>query len=273
MADGVTWPGGAQCAVMLTFDFDAETLWLSRDPSNWKKPGTLSQGVYGAKVGVPKVLELLEEVGIRATFFVPGWTAEKHTGRVEAILAAGHEVGHHGYLHEWPDPDDPEGEVTALDRGLEALEKTVGVRPKGYRSPAGESSDNMIQLLADRGFLYDTSLMDDVVPYRHVLADGSPGPVELPWHWSLDDAVYALFSVKSPRPIFTSEHMLEIWQEEFREIYRWGGLFDLVMHPQVIGRPSRIAMLREFIAFTKRYPGVWYASGEEVARAWLAQQG
>ena len=129
MADGVTWPGGAQCAVMLTFDFDAETLWLSRDPSNWKKPGTLSQGVYGAKVGVPKILELLEEVGIRATFFVPGWTAEKHTGRVEAILAAGHEVGHHGYLHEWPDPDDPEGEVTALDRGLEALEKTVGVRP------------------------------------------------------------------------------------------------------------------------------------------------
>ena len=137
MENGVTWPGGAQCAAMFTFDFDAETLWLSRDPSNWKKPGTLSQGLYGAKVGVPKILELLEESGLRATFFVPGWTAEKHTARVEAILSAGHEVGHHGYLHEWPDPDDPEGEETALDRGLEALQKTVGVRPKGYRSPAG----------------------------------------------------------------------------------------------------------------------------------------
>lgn len=267
----IKWPDGAQCCVMLTFDFDAETNWISRDPSNIKRPGTLSQGTYGAKVGVPKVLELLKQEDLTGTFFVPGWVAENRTERVEAIVAAGHEIGHHGYLHRWVDPDNPDEEEEELVRGLDALKRMVGVIPAGYRSPAGETSPNLIRLLAERGFVYDSSLMDDVNPYQHRLADGREGPIELPWHWSLDDAPFLLFSIKSPRPIFTNEHILSIWKAEFQEIYRWGGLFDLVMHPQAIGRPSRLAMLREFIAFTRRFPNVWYATGTQVARAWRAQ--
>jgi peptidoglycan/xylan/chitin deacetylase (PgdA/CDA1 family) len=269
----IAWPHGARCAVMLSFDFDAETLWTSRDSANWKRPGVLSQGKYGAKLGVPKVLETLEDAGVPATFFVPGWTAENHTGRVEAILARGHEIGHHSYLHEWIDPEDPAAEEAELDKGLEALAKTVGVVPKGYRSPAGETSDNMVRLLTERGFLYDSSMMDDINPYRHRLADGKPGIVEVPWHWCLDDAIYSLFSIRNPRPVFTNSHITEIWQDEFREIYRWGGLFDLVMHPQVSGRPSRIALLRAFIAWIKTFPDVWFATGSQVAEAWLAQAG
>ena len=114
----VKWPGGARCAVMLSFDFDAETLWIGRDKANWKRPGTLSQGKYGANLGVPKILETLEDAGIPATFFVPGWTAENHTGRVEMILERGHEIGHHSYLHEWIDPEDPAAEEAELDKGL-----------------------------------------------------------------------------------------------------------------------------------------------------------
>ena len=268
----VTWPNGAQCAAMLTFDFDAETLWLSRDPENAKRPGTLSQGVYGARRGVPKILELLREEGLKATFFVPGWTAERHTAVVEAILRDGHEVGHHGYLHEWIDPDFPDKEVEALERGLEALKRTVGVTPKGYRSPAGETSGNMIRLLAERGFAYDSSLMTDVFPYRHILDDGTPGPVELPWHWSIDDAVYSLFAIRQPRPFFTNEHITAMWRAEFRETYRWGGMFNLLMHPQVIGRPARIALLREFVAWLRTFPGLWIATCAEVADAWAAQE-
>ncbi|MCZ7560694.1 MAG: polysaccharide deacetylase family protein [Burkholderiaceae bacterium] len=164
----------------------------------------------------PRLLELLKDEGLRATFFVPGWVAENRTERVEAIVAAGHEIGHHGYLHLWVDPDDPAGEEEELVRGLEALERTVGVVPEGYRSPAGETSPNLIRLLSRHGFLYDSSLMDDVNPYRHVFEDGSPGPIELPWHWSLDDAPFLLFSIKAPRPIFTNEHILSIWKAEFR---------------------------------------------------------
>ena len=114
----IKWPNGARCAVMLTFDFDAETLWISRNPANINRPGILSQGKYGAQVGVPKILEVLRDFGIKATFFVPGWTAEKHTDKVEAILKDGHEVAHHGYLHEWITPDKPEEELASFERGL-----------------------------------------------------------------------------------------------------------------------------------------------------------
>jgi len=263
------WPNGAQCAVMFTFDFDAETLWISRDPSNWKRPGTLSQGTYGAKVGVPKILEVLRDYGLKATFFVPGWTAEKYTSRIEAMLRDGHEVGHHGYLHEWIDPDFPEREREALEKGLTALKASVGVTPSGYRSPAGETSENIVALLEEFKFTYDSSLQDDIRPYQLRLLNGAPGPIELPWHWSLDDAPYMLFSLKNPRPIMTNSHVLEIWREEFQETYRQGGLFNLVCHPQVIGRPSRLVLLRDFIDFTLKFPKVWYAAGREVANAWI----
>ena len=263
----VRWPNGARCAVMLTFDFDAETLWTSRDAENVRRPGVLSQGRYGAKVGVPKILDTLREEGVKSTFFVPGWTAENHTDRVEMILKDGHEVAHHSYSHKWVS-DDPQAEVEEMEKGLEALKKTVGVVPKGYRSPAGEVSEGLFKLLKKHNFLYDSSLMDDINPYRHVMPDGSPGVIELPWHWSLDDAPFALFSVKTPRPIFTNEHMLSVYKEEFREIYKWGGLFDIIFHPQVGGRPSRIALIRELIAFIRTFPGVWFATGAEVAEAW-----
>jgi peptidoglycan/xylan/chitin deacetylase (PgdA/CDA1 family) len=266
----VTWPGGARIAVMLTFDFDAETLWLSRDPANARRPGTLSQGLYGAKVGVPKILETLKDAGVPATFFIPGWTVEHHTQRCEMILAEGHEVAHHSYSHRWIDPDFPEQEVEEMERGLDALKRVLGVVPKGYRSPAGETSDKLISLLNEHKFLYDSSLLDDVVPYRMAAPGGGKGPVELSWHWSTDDAPYALFSIKTPRTICTNSHILEVFQDEFREIYRWGGLYNLVMHPQVTGRPSRIALLREMISFIRTFPKVWFATGTEVAEAWVA---
>ena len=264
----IAWPGGAKCAVMLTFDFDAETLWTGRDARNKQRPGVLSQGRYGATVGVPKILEMLSEEEAPATFFVPGWTVENHTDKVEMILKEGHEVGHHSYSHIWVS-DDPAAEAEEFEKGLASLEK-VGVKPKGFRSPAGEGSSGLLTTQAKAGLLYDTSLMDDINPYRHILPDGSKGPIELPWHWSLDDAPFALFSIASPRPIFTNSHILEVWKEEFREIYRWGGLFDLVMHPQITGCPSRIALLREMIAFMRSFPDVWFATGAEVAEAWAA---
>lgn len=258
-----------QCTVMLTFDFDAETLWIGRDAANWERPGTLSQGTYGAKVGVPRILELLREEGLPGTFFVPGWTAETHQDRVEAIVRDGHEVGHHGYLHEWVDPSEPEKELEAIEKGLEALKRTVGVVPKGYRSPAGETSYNVMKILKEKGFLYDSSMLDDVFPYITTLRDGSRGIVEVPWHWSIDDAIYFLFSIRNPRSVFTNSHVLEIWKDEFDAQYKWGCPFNLVMHPQVIGRPSRLELLRAFINYARSKPGVRFARVGDVAQEYL----
>ncbi|MBV9522065.1 MAG: polysaccharide deacetylase [Alphaproteobacteria bacterium] len=257
---------------MLSFDFDAESIWLARDPENARRIGTLSQGLYGAKRAVPKIMELLAEERLPATFFIPGWVVEHHTDRCKEIRDAGYEIGHPGYSHEWADPERPEKEAAELDRASEAMDRLLGLRPLGYRPPAAEITHNTMRLLAERGFLYNSNMLDDVFPYRHVLADGREGPVELPTHWSLGDANYALTAIRHPRTIMPNAHILQIWQDEFTELYRWGAYVNLVLHPQVIGRPSRLALLRQFIAFTRRFPGVWYATGAEIAEAFAAQE-
>ncbi|HVL59311.1 MAG TPA: polysaccharide deacetylase [Burkholderiaceae bacterium] len=261
----VPWPNGARCAVMITFDFDAETMWLSRDVTNSQRPALLSHGTYAAKVAVPEILRLLRELEIPATFFVPGWTAENHAPVVASILEAGHEIGHHGYLHFWPEPDKPADEEREIELGLEVLQKLFRLRPKGYRCPAGETTLRLIPLLSKYGFSYDSSFMDDIHPYVHKHDGRRTGVVELPWHWSLDDVPFMVYSLRNQRPMQTNEHVLAIWKAEFHEHYQRGALFDLIMHPQAIGRPSRLAMLREFLSFIRSYPNVWLATGTAVS--------
>ena len=268
----VRWPNGAQCAVCLTFDFDAESLWLGKEPENAELLATLSLGGYGAKVGIVKILELLKAEGVKGTFFTPGWTVDTHTGRVEAILKGGHELAHHGYMHYRPDPARPDQMIEELERGLDAMHRHFGLRPRGYRPPSSESNHALLEALAERGFIYNSCFKDDVHPYRHRLRDGRPGPIELPEHPSLDDWNFGATHLRAPRPLFTREHVLSIWQDEFQEIYEMGGVFVLVMHPQVTGRPMRLRILREFIAFTRRFPNLWYATGSEVAQAFAAQE-
>ena len=160
----VIWPNGAQCAVMLSFDFDAETMWLSRDPLNARRPALTSQGAYGAKVGVPKILEALRDFEIPATFFVPGWTADNHPDKTEAILRAGHEIGHHGYLHEEPNSLDREAQCMWMERATDVIRRMTGAAPRGFRAPAYQFSRDTLDLLVAGGFLYDASLMGDDVP-------------------------------------------------------------------------------------------------------------
>jgi peptidoglycan/xylan/chitin deacetylase (PgdA/CDA1 family) len=268
----MTWPHGKRCAVCLTFDFDAESLWLAREPANADRLATHSQGRYGAKVGVPKILELLRQEDLKGTFFTPGWTVDAHPAKVEMILKDGHELGHHGYVHYWPDAEKPAQMLEEVDRGFDAMQRRFGVRPVGYRPPGSESCHYLLELLTRRGILYNSCFKDDIHPYRHVLRDGSPGPIELPEHPSLDDWGYGTSHLRFPRPIFGADHVLGIWQDEFRMIREWRGLYVLVMHPQVTGRPMRMAILRSFIAFTRQFDDVWYATGREIAEAFAKQE-
>lgn len=266
------WPKDVNCSLSLTFDFDAESLWLANGPRHKYLPGVLSLGKYGAKVGVPRILELLAQEEVQGTFFVPGWTAEQYPHVVESILAAGHEVGHHGYTHDAPDPIDPAMVERELDMGLAALETLFGVRPVGYRAPDGVSSELSLRLLTERGFLYNSSFKDDDVPYRHILADGSPGPVELPEQPELDDWAFGSVSMREAKVLFPKETVLSIWQDSLRELHARGGAATVVMHPQITGRPLRLATLREFIRFAKTLPGVWITPCQAVAEAFVAQE-
>lgn len=258
------WKDEAQCAVMLTFDVDAETLWLAGDMANLSKPGLLSQGTYGARAGVPLILDLLRRHGIHATFFVPGWTAENHATVIQAVHGQGHEIAHHGWVHEHTTNLSREQEEDVLVRGMDALRAITGVDPKGYRSPSWEFSVHTLDLLHAHGFQYSSNLMSHFIPWVHP----ESGIVELPVSWLLDDAPFFLFRAGSPRPISTAENVFQAWSEEFRGIYRYGGLFNLTMHPQLIGRPGRIMMLDRLISYMRTFPEVWFATGSEIATYW-----
>jgi peptidoglycan/xylan/chitin deacetylase (PgdA/CDA1 family) len=255
------WPDGARCAAALTFDFDAEEVWLAEDPANASRPGVLSQGTYGAKVAVPLILELLARHGVKATFFVPGRVAERYPERVEEIVAAGHELGHHGYTHTGPGKLGADEEEHELVRGLEVL-RSFGVEVVGYRSPSWDFSPRTLSLLDSHDFRYSSNLMDDIRPYVH------PGTslVELPVQWLLDDAMWFWFSLGDwSRKVASAAEVETVWKEELLGIRELGGAFVLTMHPQIIGRPSRLALLDRFVAHVKGLGDVWIAPCAELA--------
>lgn len=265
------WPNTKQCAVLLTFDFDAESLWLAYGRDT---PTYLSRGEYGARVGVPRILSLLDRYNIRATFFIPGLTAERHPQVVQEIHARGHEIGHHGYRHEGPTELTLEEERAALEQGFASLEKVMGQRPKGYRSPDWDLSHNSIRLFHEYGFLYDSSMMaSDFHPYRLKLDEAEIDLVELPVSWELDDAPHFHFNFSPYRVGMSApSKAYEIWSAEFEGAYAEGGAFILTMHPQIIGRYHRLQMLERLIQYIAGQPEVWFATCTEVATAWLKQQ-
>ena len=172
------WPHGADVAVSLTFDVDAESGWLGEDPAYANRLSTLSEASYGPTRGLPRILDILSKHEVKATFYVPGDTAERHTEAVKRITDDGHEIGHHGYLHKRSDAIDAGQQREEIERGLEALQTTLDVTPKGYRSPSWELTPETFQLLKEHGFEWDSSLMGDDRPYLHDGLLELPGPLE-----------------------------------------------------------------------------------------------
>ena len=239
-----------ECAVVISFDVDGASGMINRDPGVEHRPSARSFGDYGPSVAVPHILALLAERGVPASFYVPGWIAERNPSVVERIAAAGHEIGHHGYLHEPPASLSAEQEAEVLERGSEILRGIVGEAPAGYRSPSWELSDHSLGLLRERGFRYDSSLMGGDAPYW-----AAEGLVELPIHWALDDYPYFVFAPTDGRRLMAApEHVYAAWRDAFDELYSRGGVFTLTMHPYIIGRPGRLRMLDRLLDHIQRHP-------------------
>ena len=257
------WPGGARVAVGLSFDPDHETIPL-RDGET--RPGKLSQGEYGSRVGARRILDLLDRRGIRATFFMPAVSALLHPDEARGYVAAGHEIGLHGWIHERNMLLQPADERELALRSAETLERIAGQRPVGLRTPSWDFSDSTLSIVREMGLLYDSSLMADDEPYE-VLADGEPtGLVEIPVEWIRDDAPYfSMDRYTALRPYTPPRGVLTIWRDEFDRAYADGGLFQLTMHPHIIGHRSRMAILEELVDYIAQHTGVWWASHAEIA--------
>ena len=269
---------GPRLTCCLTFDFDAMSVWIGSYKS--ANPSEISRGEFGA-VAVPRLLALLDRHGVPGTFCVPGHTARAYPDLVKRIHDAGHEIAHHGWVHENPADFDAAGERANMEKGFEALDKACGVRPLGYRSPAWDFSDNTVDILREFGFLYDSSLMgDDYTPYYMRSGDKAPADapyvfgepvdvVELPVTWTLDDFPYFELD-DAGGGLKPASHVEEIWRDEFAFAYDSvpGGIYNLTMHPQVIGRGHRLTMLDRLIGHFARHADVAFDTLGGYAKRW-----
>lgn len=266
------WPGDTRCVAMITFDVDGPSAMIRRNPKVQEMPSARSMGEYGPEVAAPRILELLAEFGIKGSFYVPGWIAERYPALVSRIADEGHEVGHHGYLHEAPATLSSAEEAEVLDHGSRILEGITGERVVGYRSPSWELSGDSLRLLAERGFEYDSSLMGNDVPY--FVGTENARLVEIPVHWSLDDAPFWSFNpaLENRNLMATPSHVYETWASAFDELYARERSFVLTCHPWVIGRPGRLAMLRRLLEHVRGFDGVVFERAVDLARAFAAAE-
>ena len=268
--------------IALTFDYDAMSNWINT--SGGRSPGMISRGEFGP-IALRRILPLLDAHGIKSTFFVPGHTALAYPDTVKAIHAAGHEIGHHGWVHENPTALSAERERQVLLKGLEALDAVVGIRPVGYRSPGWDNSAVTVPLLLECGFEYESSLMgSDFEPYWCRVGDecstteefrwGTPVTlIELPVAWHLDDFIQFEF-VATPTGILNAARSTtmawEIWKGEFDYLYQQigRGVMNITMHPQVIGRGHRLLFLERFIDYVLGHAGVSFTTCVDYVRQW-----
>jgi len=263
----------AGLSVVLTFDLDAETLWLGRDPEAARRPVMLSMGRYGAVEGLPRILQVLKRHSLPATFFVPGLVIEWHPRAAESILEAGFVIEHHTYSHAWLDTLAPEQEREEFERGLEVVTSFTGRRPRGFRSPAAEFSAITVDLLEEYGFAFSSNMFDSDSPYLLRNGDRVTDIVELPIAWPLIDGPFWLYSHRLPgRTIQSPSTVLETWTREHDGLVEEEGRsLVLATHPQLVGRPSRIWVLERFLEHVLADGRATFTTAAELAEAARAE--
>lgn len=262
----IPWPNGARCAVAFTFDMDAESLvqiYLGTTAHN--RPALSSLLRYGPEVAVPRIVAAFKSLGLRQTFFIPGWCIDRYPRAIKLILDGGHEIAHHGYIHEKPNQLTAAEEREYLERAIESIVNATGVRPRGYRAPSYASSQRTLDLLLEHGFEYDASLLGHDIPY--LVSNGEKDLVELPSDLSLDDwtQYVCIREFGYMLPIASPERAMEVFRAEFNAAWRHGYLWIAVWHPFVSGRAARCDAMIELIQYMMAKGGVWFARMDEIA--------
>lgn len=258
------WKGGARMAVALSFDSDHETFELKNGGDSI---GRMSQGQYGARRGIQRILALLEKYSIPASFFMPAVVAMINPDEVKAVIESGHEIAMHSWIHEFNSKLDHQTERDLALRAADVLERLSGIRPVGMRTASWDFSPHTLAIAHEMGLIYDSSLMADDEPYE-LLEDGNPtGIVEVPVEWIRDDAPYmAMDRMSGARPYGSPAMVADIFARELEMAWEEGGLFQVTMHPHHIGHRSRIFVLEETIRLAKLKGDVWFCTHAELAQ-------
>jgi len=260
----IKWPNGAKCACAITFDMDADSLiHIARPKDGHQRLYPISMGRYGPTIAIPRILETYKRLGIKQSFFIPGWCLETYADAVDSILSGGHEIGHHGWIHE--DPIVTIGnQREAFEKALYAHKRIVGKHPKGYRAPVYNITNEVVDLLIEHDFAYDSSMMADDIPYLIKTEKGEL--YEMPVHWGTDDwppfahydEIGYMMPVRGP-----SAGLAGFW-EEFDAQYEAGGFFMLIVHPFLTGRLARWRLVEQWLEETLKTKDVWFAPLEEI---------
>ena len=260
----IVWPNGSRCCVCLTFDVDAEWVFMGNKPQIAKMPRTFSQGEYEWRAGtIPRILDLLDEHHVRATFFVVGMNAVNHPDVMNLIRERGHELAIHGWRHEDIAGLPKEEERKRIIDTRKAIEDASGFKPVGNRTAGGELSPNTLDILVEEGFLYDSSLRGSDMPYRV-----ENGLVIVPSYYEMDD--FHLFAdypgTAYHARMMSPETGYEIWTNAFDGYYRYGLCYTTMFHPQVIGKPGGLMLLDRLLNYIEKFPNVWFARADDIAR-------
>lgn len=268
----MNWPDKKRIAVMMAFDLDAETMWTTHGDGSTAHMTNLSRGAYGPKQGVPRILDMLDSHQVKATFFIPGVVAEHYPEVVKEIARRGHDIGFHGYLHEESTKTTYEQEDATMRHSEKIIYDLTGQKIAGHRAPGGVIHNYSLRLFLEHGYIYSSNWRDSDGPFLHQIDEKTVPLVELPKDSIFDDTAYDFYTDAAPERygLKSPDEMFEIWKDEFDSLAVEGRMINFVLHPQFVGRASRVQMLSRLIGYMKSH-GAWIDTNRAVA-SWVLKE-